>query len=119
MNGDFGKKTFKTYYLDDEHNIVDREHATKTVVTVYDENGNLIEEKWGLLRKPGKRRKYNESEIELTPEMVEILRNVKDMNGNYLFRESVDKELVAANSPGKKKTKIIKKLFGRKRDNHS
>ena len=114
MDGDSGKKTFKTYYLDDDHNIVDREKATQIVANVYDENGNMIEEKWGIIRNPGVRPNYNETEIEMTPEMVEVLRNVKDMNGNYLFRESVDKELAATQNPKKEKTKFFKKLFGRK-----
>jgi hypothetical protein len=114
MDGDSGKKTFKTYYLDDDHNIIDSEKATQIVVNVYDENGNMIEEKWGIIRKPGVRPNYNETEIEMTPEMVEVLRNVKDMHGNYLFRESVDKELAAAKNSKKEKTKFFKKLFGRK-----
>jgi hypothetical protein len=114
MDGDSGKKTFKTYYLDDDHNIIDSEKATQIVVNVYDENGNMIEEKWGIIRKPGVRPNYNETEIEMTPEMGEVLRNVKDMHGNYLFRESVDKELAGQKTP-KRKKQIFQKAVWPKR----
>ena len=42
------KKTrSEAYYLDDDHNIVDPDKATKVVINEYDENGVMIREIWG------------------------------------------------------------------------
>ncbi len=37
----------EAYYLDDDHNIVDPDKATKVVINEYDENGVMIREIWG------------------------------------------------------------------------
>ena len=43
------KKTrSEAYYLDDDHNIVDPDKATKVVINEYDENGVMIREIWGF-----------------------------------------------------------------------
>ncbi len=34
------------YYMDDDYNIVEKKDATKCVVRVLDENGDLIKEVW-------------------------------------------------------------------------
>ena len=36
------------YYLDDNHNVVDETVATKCVIRECDENGNLLQETWGI-----------------------------------------------------------------------
>ncbi len=42
------KKTrSEAYYLNDDHNIVDPDKATKAVINEYDENGVMIRETWG------------------------------------------------------------------------
>lgn len=40
----------KIFYLDDAHNIVDESEATKSVIQIYDENGNMVEEVWSFLK---------------------------------------------------------------------
>lgn len=39
----------KAYYLDDDHNIVDPDKATKVVINEFDENGVMIRETWGFV----------------------------------------------------------------------
>ncbi len=42
------KKTrSEAYYLNDDHNLVDPDKATKVVINEYDENGVMIRETWG------------------------------------------------------------------------
>lgn len=50
------KKTrSEAYYLDDDHNIVDPDKASKAVINEFDENGVMIRETWGFVdRVPGK-----------------------------------------------------------------
>ena len=115
MDNNTGNKTFKSYYLDNDHNIVSREEATNAVINVFDESGNMVEEIWESLRNPWEGLNYNEIESEMTPEMAEIMRNIQDKNGNYIFRELVDKELAASGNHKKRIKKYIKKLFCRKR----
>lgn len=40
------KTRSKAYYLDDDHNIVAPDKATKVVINEYDENGVMIRETW-------------------------------------------------------------------------
>ena len=39
---------WEKYYLDDNHNIVDPDKATKVVINEFDENGVMIRETWGF-----------------------------------------------------------------------
>ena len=39
----------KAYYLDDDHNIVDPDKATKVVISEFNENGVIIRETWGIV----------------------------------------------------------------------
>ena len=53
------KKTrSEAYYLDDDHNIVDPDKATKVVINEYDGNGMMIQETCGFV---GSRRSSNEA----------------------------------------------------------
>lgn len=43
------KTRSEAYYLDDDHNIVDPDKATKVVINEFDENGVMIRETWGFV----------------------------------------------------------------------
>lgn len=38
-------------YLDDEGKVVDKKNATKTIITEYDQNGNVVNEILGNIEK--------------------------------------------------------------------
>lgn len=38
-------------YLDDEGKVVDKKNATKTIITEYDQNGNVVNEIFGNIEK--------------------------------------------------------------------
>ena len=43
-------------YMDDQYRVVEKEKATKVVITEYDKDGNIINEVWG---------KFNNKEEEI------------------------------------------------------
>lgn len=77
----------KTYFLDDNNNIVDQDKATHFMVEDFDEKGELIEETFGMINASSQAKDKNVFEGEVTPEMQEVLDNYKDRNGNYMFRK--------------------------------
>ena len=40
------------FYLDDNNNFVSEDEATKSVIQVYDDNGNMVREVWGSRSEP-------------------------------------------------------------------
>lgn len=75
----------KTYYLDDDDNIVSKEKSTKYVIHELDENGNLIKETFGRTKIPDIN--YNDLVDTNSKEVRGILDNITDQNGNYIFRK--------------------------------
>lgn len=39
----------KIFYLDDNNNFADKDKATKSVIQVFDDKGNMIQEVWGVI----------------------------------------------------------------------
>ena len=62
----------KIYYLDDNHNIVPKEKSTHFYAQELDENGNLIEEKFGMTNNPTNAKNMLD-DVKITPELREIL----------------------------------------------
>lgn len=52
-------KNSKIFYLDDDHNIVDEKDATKSVIQVYDDEGNMVEEVWSFLNRNNENEQQN------------------------------------------------------------
>ena len=77
----------KTFYLDDDNNFVSKEEATHFIVQEYDENDNLVKETYGFTKKPWEMQDYNKVVEEPSEEIKNVLDNVKDKDGNYLFRK--------------------------------
>ena len=90
---DDGKKT-KIFYLDDNHNFVSEEEATKSVIQVYDKDDNLIEEVWSYKNQEGEELEDN---VEYKTVYVDENDNeVKEEEAVYVkFEKYVDNELVS------------------------
>ena len=52
----------KAYYLDDDHNIVDPDKATKVAINEFDENGIMIRETWGFVNQSPRKEKWKKRE---------------------------------------------------------
>lgn len=39
----------KIFYLDDNNNFADKDKATKSVIQVFDDKGNMVQEVWGVI----------------------------------------------------------------------
>ena len=76
-----------THYLDDDNNIVSKEESTHFIVEKTDENGMLIEETFGSMKKQSEFDNQNVFHGELTKEMQDIIDNYTDKDGNYMFRK--------------------------------
>lgn len=74
----------KIYYLDDNNNIVNIKQSTHFVIQKYDNNGNLVNETFGLctIRKE----QQDIEHIKYTDEELEFLSNIKDDKGNHPFK---------------------------------
>lgn len=85
--------TTKTFYLDENNNEVPEEEATKIVMQIYDEEGNMIKEVWGTTKK-------DVQTEEDAAEYVEIYVNdegneVSKEEATYMiFRKMVDGKVV-------------------------
>ena len=77
----------KIYYFDDNNNIVSKEESTHFIVQELDENDNLINETHGITKNPWEYENQNISVGEPSPEIKNIMDNVTDKDGNYIFRK--------------------------------
>lgn len=89
-------KNSKIFYLDDDHNIVDEKDATKSVIQVYDDEGNMTEEVWSY-RNQDKPEEDDKSVTTVT--YVDDAGNeVKDDEATYIvYKTFVDGKLVSEN----------------------
>ena len=90
---DTGMET-KIFYLDENHNFVSEEEAVKSVVQVYDKDGNLVEEVWSYKNQEGEELEDN---AEYKTVYVDENDNVVDEEkAVYVkFEKYVDNELVS------------------------
>jgi len=75
------------FYLDDQNNIVSLEESTHFIIQELDDHDNIIKETFGVTKKPWEIENQNQKVGEPTKEMKEILNNIQDKNGNYVFRK--------------------------------
>lgn len=88
-------KNSKIFYLDDDHNIVDEKDATKSVIQVYDDAGNMIEEVWSYKNQD----KLKDNNSVTTVTYVDDAGNeVKEEEATYIvYKTFVDDKLVSEN----------------------
>lgn len=98
MNKENTAKNGEIFYMDDNHNFVDKDKATIAVIQEFDETGNLINESWSYLKK---------KEEEKLPDNQEVKVKYVDDNGNevekeeatnMIFNTYVDGKLVSTDS---------------------
>jgi hypothetical protein len=78
----------KTYYLDDDNNIVKREESTHFIVQEFDDKGRFIGEQFGFNNQNNLKKEKSEMIIiEPSSEIQAVLDSYTDRHGNHPFRK--------------------------------
>lgn len=78
----------KTYFLDDDNNIVESDKATHTIIQELDDNGNLIREVFGYTKIPQKEVEDDGFlDKEPSPAIQKVLDDYVDLDGSHPFRK--------------------------------
>ena len=78
----------KTYYLDENNNIVSREKSTHFRVAEYDDKGNFIGETFGISKPISYEEEQRNMNVgEPSEEIQEFLNSFVDRHGNHPFQK--------------------------------